>query len=127
MTMNIGVTLDKMHRIREKRRKLSEEDKELKTQYDAFEAQLIAEMEANGLDSARGKQSVGSVQTSFVYALDDFDAFVSFVKRGNKFHLLQRRLSSTAVAEELVNRKQKPIPGVNVLPRKSILLRTRNT
>ena len=104
--------LTELRATKEARSELSAQDKELSAKQDLLEQELIQLLDASGLDTAliRGVGRA-TVCDETVYNVADWEQFYGYVKDGDKFYLLQRRLSSTAVREE-ANVRGTPPPGL---------------
>jgi len=84
---------------------------ELKKQKEELERELIAEAEKQQLKSGAGTSSSFSIKEETVPQASDWDEVWKFIKENDYFHMVQKRLSSTACRElwELGT----TIPGVN--------------
>ncbi len=69
-TVTIGKLIDQMDVIREKRRKLSEQDKELAAQYAEIEITLIQRMDAEGTTKSSGKGATAGITEAVVANVD---------------------------------------------------------
>lgn len=109
-TATIGSTIDKYHALREKKRKLEEQVKKLSDQMAQLEAELIEQMDKQGISKSTGKLATVSVTTSVKPSVEDWDVFYEYIRKNRYFHLLERRPSVTG-CRELFETKGK-IPGV---------------
>lgn len=116
-----------MIEIRNKRRKLSAEDKALKAEYDDLEWRMRQAMEAVGTTVARANGHSISLQSTIVGQVSDWDEFVNFIAdnietRPDVMTLLTRNVSGPAfrqLAEEFGD-----IPGLEPFEKQSVSLRT---
>lgn len=94
-----------------------------KAKREEIDQQIIALLEAQGVDSTRTDVASVSISTTNCPNVDDWDAFASYVVQNNAVYLLQRRVSGKAV-EELVAGGE-TVPGVSFFAKKSLNLRSR--
>ena len=111
--MSIGKKVDAVIRQREKARAAESKAKEEKDKLSRLEADLQAEMEAQGLTQAAGQYGTAYEARRTLYSLDPeaVEKFYKHVRRYNRFEFLQRRLSQRAIAEYVEDAKRLP-PGV---------------
>ena len=118
----LGSLIDKLSGIREKRRKLAEQDKELSSEYSQVEAELLQRLQAEGMDKATGKAATAFISTVVVANVTDWDALYSFIKKKGYFHLLQRRVSDPAF-RELQEQLKNGVPGVEPFVKTNLNIR----
>ncbi len=123
-TPSIGALIDDLHNNREKIRKLEKQVSELKETRDDLEQRLIEAMEAQGIQQSRGAHATATITESTKPSVEDWDLFYAFIKRNNAFYLLERRPASAAY-REMMERRNKPIPGVTSFTKRSVSLRSR--
>lgn len=112
----LGTLIDSLALIREKRRKLEEQDKILKAQYTEVEAEILALMKEQGTDKVTGKKATASVSTVTVANVTDWDAFYAFIYKNKMGYLLQRRVSDPAFRELLESKGDKALEKVGLVP-----------
>lgn len=117
----IGTLIDKMSDLREQRRKLAEQDKALKQEYDAAEAQLIEMMDAEGTLKSSSRTATVSIVESVQFNTVDWDSFMAYVAKTKQFHLVQRRVSTPSVRE--VFEAKGAVPGLDPFIKREISLR----
>ena len=117
----MGALIDAMFELREKKRALDTQVKELEAQYIALEDELLVKLDAEGTDKAAGKKATVSVTSSVVGNVTDWEKFGAFVIKNKYLHLFQRRLSDPAV-RELFEMKGK-IPGCEPFTKRRVNLR----
>lgn len=123
-TPSIGALIDDLHSNREKIRKLEKQISELKETRDDLEHRLIEAMDAQGVMQSRGAHATATVTESTKPSVEDWDLFYAFIHRTKAYYLLERRPASAAY-RELMERRNKPIPGVTSFIKRSISLRSR--
>lgn len=121
--ISIGPTIDKMHALRERKRTLDEQIKEIEKQYAELETALMDKLAAEGTTAGTGKLATASISEIVVGNITDWDELWAFAKKKGYSHLFQRRLSDPAV-RELFERGIK-VPGVEPFTRKRLNLRQR--
>lgn len=122
--VTIGSLIDDMSELREKRRVLAAQDKELVAAYDVLEDKLLALMDAEKVQKSTGSTASASVSETMQFNFDGddgFDKFMAFVARHKYFHLVQRRVSVPA-ARELMQMKG-AVPGLAPYIKREISLR----
>lgn len=107
--IRVGPTIDKLNTLREAKRKLEAQVKDIEAEYTELETKLIEKFEAEGTDKGTGKTASASITRSVVGNVTDWDKFNGYVKKTGFFHLFQRRLSDAAVRE--LFEQNKKIPG----------------
>ena len=118
----IGVKIDKLHVLREQKRALEEQIKQLSGQMDELENQLIDQMDKEGVTKSTGNAATVSIITSVKPSVDNWDAFYAYIHRFKYYHLLERRPSVTG-CRELLETKGK-IPGVVPFTQRKLNIRS---
>lgn len=118
---SIGSLIDQLWELRDTKRALEAKVKEIEERFNEVDEQLMAQLEAAGLDKATGKHASVSYSTSVVGTIEDFDALWAYARKNNYSHLFQRRLSDVAYRELLEAGKK--VPGVQPFTKKRINLR----
>ena len=98
-TPTLGSLIDKLVTVRDKRRALAEQDKELAKEVEELQATILARLEAEGTDKASSKKATVSRTTVTVANVTDWDAFWGFIHKNKFNHMLQRRVSDPAYRE----------------------------
>lgn len=120
--VTVGSLIDTMSDLREQRRKLAEEDKKLKEQYDLIEQDLIAALDNQGMAKGTGRVASASVSEVVVASKTDWMEFMAWVAKTKNFQMVQQRVSDPAY-REIRERSGKPIPGLEDFTKRSINLR----
>ena len=119
---SLGAQIDKMWDIREKKRNLEASIKDLDSQLATIEAELMADMEANGVDKMTGKHAGVSITSNTVAHVTDWDEMWKFIIKTKNTQLLQRRVSDPAYRELLEMGKK--VPGAEAFTKKRLNLRS---
>lgn len=106
----IGTMADDIWDLREKKRALDAQVKELEGQIEERSAELLERMKAEGMDKFTSAHASFSASSSVVANVEDWDAFWAYIYKNKYGHLLQRRVSDPAY-RELLDAKKK-VPGV---------------
>ncbi len=119
----IGALIDKLHEIREERRKIAIKDKELEEDFKDLETKITVRLAAEGAEKASSKTATVSLSHTTVATVKDWDALCKWVKRTGHFQLFQRRISDPSF-RELLDLKYKEIPGLKAFDKTSLNLRS---
>lgn len=118
----IGPAIDTLAELRDKKRKLEAQIKDIETEYAELEQKLMDRLDAEGTSKGAGKNASASITETVVGNLVDFEAFAEFARKKNYMHLFQRRLSDPAI-RELFDKGVK-IPGVEPFTKRRLNLRS---
>lgn len=119
---NLGGKIDQIQLLRETKRKLEEQVKQISEQIDASERALIAQMDSEGVIRSTGKLATVSISEVIKPTVEDWDAFYAYIARNKYYHLLEKRPSVTG-CRELFETKGK-IPGVVPFTQRKLNIRT---
>ena len=118
----IGVKIDQLHALREQKRALEEQIRQLSGQMDVLENDLIDQMDKEGVSKSTGNAATVSITASVKPSVDNWDAFYAYIHRFKYYHLLERRPSVTG-CRELLEIKGK-IPGVVPFTQRKLNIRS---
>ncbi len=118
----IGAKIDKLHKLREQKRVLEEQVKQLSTQMDELENELISQMDTEGVVKSTGTLASVSIGSSIRPSVEDWDEFYKFIHRNKFYHLLERR-PSVAGCREIFETKGK-LPGVVPFTQRKLNIRS---
>lgn len=118
----IGDKIDALHDLREQKRKLEEQVKQVQHKMDSVELELLEQMDKQGVTKSTGGKATVSVTESVKPAVDDWEAFYKYIHRYKYYHLLERRPSVTG-CRELLETKGK-IPGVVPFTQRKLNMRS---
>lgn len=119
--MNIGQSIDALYTLREQKRELNQQIKEIDENYSQIESKLIAMLQEQEMDTGKSKLASATISTSIVPNVDDWEAFYAFIVETNQPFLLERRPSVTAYRDLLQAGEE--IPGVEPFTKVSLSLR----
>lgn len=118
----IGAKIDKLHALREQKRALEAQVKDVASDMAALELELIEQMDNEGVTKSTGTAATVGISTSVKPSVEDWDAFYAFIHRRKYYHLLERRPSVTG-CRELLETKGK-IPGVVPFTQRKLNIRS---
>lgn len=118
----IGVKIDTLQKLREKKRKLEASVKEVADSMSVLEKELMEQMDTEGVMKSTGKLASVSISESVKPSIEDWDLFYGYIHRNKYYHLLERRPSVTG-CRELFEKKGK-IPGVVPFTQRTINMRS---
>lgn len=113
--------INQMKAVREERRELSARDKELVADWRALEAELMHQLDEQGMTKASSIVGTATITETILPNVVDWDAFYGYIKEEDAFHLLQR--SPTAAAFREMNSSGQQVPGVEPYTQRKISLR----
>lgn len=118
----IGAKIDKLHQLREKKRKLEEQVTIVSDEMNALEHELVAQMDAEGVTRSTGKAATVSIAEHIRPSVEDWDAFYKYIHRYKYYHLLERR-PHVSGCRELFETKGR-IPGVVPFTQRKLNMRS---
>jgi hypothetical protein len=126
MAEAIGSLIDEMHDIRERRRELAKEEKQLGQEYEILQASLISSLEATGMTSGASDIASVAIKNTNVANIQDWDVFHKWLRKTNRLYMLERRPAQAAFREYIKDsRGHKPPPGVVTFEKTTISLRNK--
>lgn len=118
----IGAKIDQLHDLRESKRTLEEQIKEIVGKARELENALMEQMDTEGVSRSTGNSATVSITLSVKPSVDDWDAFYKYIHRMKYYHLLERRPSVTG-CRELLETKGK-IPGIVPFTQRKLNIRS---
>lgn len=118
---SIGATIDLMFQLREQKRAINADLKDIDEQYKGLEQQLIDSLDKDDLQQTRSANATATISETTVPSVSDWDAFYDYVRENDALHLLERRVAA-APWRELVE-SDEPVPGTEPFTKRSINLR----
>lgn len=113
--------IDKLFMLRERKRGLQQQIKEVDAEYSEVHTQLLSLLSQVGTDYARGALASATVTEQVVPHIDDWEAVAEWVKDNDGLYLMHRRIS-VGPWRELRNAGV-DIPGVEPFTKRDISLR----
>jgi hypothetical protein len=107
----MGELSRKLFDLKNKKSELNKEVKELNPLIEEVEKALLAKMRDEGLPLISNDLGTVYISPQVVPTVINWDMFYEYVRKTNSFHLLERRLTSTAYREMIENGEE--VPGVD--------------
>jgi len=101
-------------KIREKRRAIAEEDKELEKQLQTIGVELLEIMRNMGVESMRTEFGTVTKRISKRFTTNDWYSFHTFVKEHDAIDLMEKRISQGNMEQFLEDHPDLHPPGLNV-------------
>lgn len=117
-----GVLIDNLWAMREKKRELEVQVKEIEMQIKTAQEDLMLHMQTEGIEKATGTKASVSLNSTVVADVQDWDAFWPYIAKNKFWHLVQKRVSDPAYRELLDLGKK--VPGVQPFTKHTVLVRT---
>lgn len=114
--MKIGTLVGKYIALRDKKKAIAEKHKEELAPYNdalhALEGMFAKHMLDHGEDSIHAEEGTAYVQERTSSKVDDWAAFIAFVREKDAWHLLEQRAAKSPVVEALEEGIE--VPGVTI-------------
>ncbi len=117
-TMTLGDLARERDALRESKRALAREEKEIKAALDENEEAVLALLDAQGVEATRVDGISISISEQVVPSVVDWDAYYAFIKENDAFYLLERRAAAGPYREMLA--METPPPGVEPFTKRSV-------
>jgi len=117
----IGYLVDRLFTVREERREIAKQDKELKDEYDRLEALLLEAMDEQQTLKSGGLTASAVISTDIHPNVTDWDRVYEYLLGTESFHLLQRRINAAPWRE--LYESGELIPGTEPFTKRTISLR----
>lgn len=109
-------------KIREKRRELAKQDRELEEQLEAVARQLLEICKEQGAATIRTSHGTISRRTTKRFWPTDWDAFYKFVKDQDALSLLYQRINTANMEQFLEENPELHPPGLNADVSQSVVI-----
>lgn len=119
--MPLGTEIDALWQLREDKRAADAIVKAIEKDIEAKEEALLARLDKEGLDQAKGKQGSLSIGESLNGTIEDMGALVQWMAKTENYQLVQKRVSDPAYRELL---GMGPVPGVKPFTKRKLNLRS---
>lgn len=116
----LGAVADLLYKTRKARLAKAKEVEKLQAQETELKEHIIANLPKSNASGIAGKVARVSVSNKLEYRVSNWADLYKYIKKNDAFALLQRRLSTEAVAEVIEEKKK--LPGVESIdiPRVSL-------
>jgi len=112
-------------KIREKRRELAKQDKELEEQLAEVSSALLEICKEQGAATIRTEHGTISRRISRRYWTNDWESFFNFIKEHDAFALMQQRINNTNMDQFLEENPDLHPPGLNADANQTIVITKR--
>lgn len=119
--MKLNELIDRIYDLKQQKKALDDEAKNIAAQVAELEAQALATMAEVGTDSAKSDAVRATVTTKQHASVTDWDALYAFILDNEAFYLLQRRVSEGAYRDMLAEGEE--LPGVEPFTKTTLSLR----
>jgi hypothetical protein len=114
MPEKLGACADLLHKLRAQKAKEAKKVAAIDEKIKAVKKHLIEKLEEQGADGVAGRSAKVGIVTKVVGSVKDWERFWKYLHRTKHHHLMQRRVSNTALREMWADGKK--IPGVERFP-----------
>lgn len=121
MTKKLDEMIDQMFLLREQKRGLESQVKEVNQQISDLQQELLGTMNAVGTDYARGSLASASMTETVVPQIEDWGKVADWVMENDAIYLLHRRVSSGPWKE--LRDAGTDVPGIEPYTKVAISLR----
>ena len=121
-TVDLGAMIAQLSEIRDRRRELAAEEKDLVEKYETLKTAFVQRMEEEGCTRISSKEGTVILTETIVPQVNDRDAMGQWILETGNIYLLQNRVNSAAY-RELVEAGQE-VPGVTPFTKKDVSLRS---
>lgn len=118
---SLGSKIDEMFELRERKRELNSELKDIEAEMRALEQDIIAELDAQDLRFSGGTRARATISESEVPTVTDWDAFYQYVIENEAPYLFERRVAAAAWRE--LQQAGEAVPGTEPFTKRSLSLR----
>lgn len=118
-----GELADQLFQLREDKRRIEQQIKEIEAQLKAGELQLMTRLDELSMTRGDGKYANFSITESTVFNAENWDELLPFIYKNKAGHLLQRRLSVEACREHF--ERKGTLPGVIPFVKRTLNLRAK--
>ena len=119
--MGLGDKIEWLAELRDRKRDLNKQLQDLKEEYEAVEAEIMSDLDAQGLGFGGGSRHRATITESVVPSATDWDEFEDYCKENDALYLFERRISAKAWRELVESGEQ--VPGTEPFTRRSLSLR----
>jgi hypothetical protein len=117
----LGDKIDRMFDLREQKRLLTDQIKEIDEEYNEIRDALMGQMTELGTETARATLAQATLTQAVVPTVKDWDELYQYIKDNDALYLLERRPSVGAFRELFQGGEQ--IPGVEPYTKFDVSLR----
>ena len=116
-----GTMIDDMFELRETKKDLETQVKEINEQMTLLEAELMSKLDDEKQTMGRGLAASASITSAVIPMVEDWETFGQYLIDNDALYLLQRRVAVRAYRE--LTDAGETIPGTTTFPKRTISLR----
>jgi hypothetical protein len=120
--MTLGELISVREHLRDHKRTLNEELKNVDAQLYENESTLLDALDSAGLEHAKVDGVAVSISEQTMPNVENWDAFYAFIKENDAFYMLQRRVSTGPYREML--QMEQAVPGVEPYTQRKVNMRS---
>lgn len=120
--MPLGKIIDEMKRLRDIKRDLNSQIKDLDEEYEELKTMFLQRMDAEGTTQSRGHTASATVTENIVPNVKDWDAVEAYIRENDAFYMMQRRIN-TGAYKELIEAGEE-LPGIETFTKRDVSLRS---
>jgi hypothetical protein len=120
--MTLGELISVREHLRDHKRTLNEELKNVDAQLYENESTLLDALDSAGLEHAKVDGVAVSISEQTMPNVENWDAFYAFIKENDAFYMLQRRVSTGPYREML--QMEQVVPGVEPYTQRKVNMRS---
>jgi hypothetical protein len=117
----LGDKIEALAQLRDRKRELNQELKDVNEEYQMLEAQVLDELDQQGTQFAGSSRHRATISEQTVPSVTDWDAFYDYVRENDALYLFERRVASAPWRELVESGEQ--VPGTEPFTRRTLSLR----
>lgn len=118
---SLGSMIDELDELRDRKRELNAELKDIEATMKALEQEIINELDSQGLKFGGGSKARATISETEVPTVVDWDAFYDYVIENKAPYLFERRVAAAPWRE--LHEAGEAIPGTEPFTKRSLSLR----
>jgi len=110
---DLGSSIDELYELRDQRLGYERKAKEMKEQEQTMRNAILACLQDSGLQKASGGVATASIKIATIPIVTDWDQVFGYIKKHDRFDLVQKRISVLAWRDMYLN--QDFVPGTEAV------------
>lgn len=119
--MKLSDKINRLYELRERKRELNEQTKEIDAEFTKLETQVIQQLHEDNTPKVSSSVATASLSEQTVAQVIDWDAFYQHVLDHSAFYLMERRIANVAFRE--LHQAGEKVPGLEPYTKVSLKLR----
>jgi len=121
--ISLGDTINEMFELRERKRELNAELKDIEQAIRDLEGQILQGLDEQGVQQTRTGRATATISEQTIPSVQDWDAVYDYVRENEAQYLFERRLAAGAWRE--LHESGETVPGTEPYVRRTVNLRRR--